>query len=205
MKKLFYVVLVFALGYAGWHFLLRPKQAAPLVDRSYVALYGTSTCGVCAQYREELGKMGIPFMDYDISNPSVQDQLYPRMRKVGLSTESFALPIIDVNGRIFSRPELDAIARMYRAPCGAGPAAKFANLCQIKTKPSGMKIPKINFLPQDPLEVSGISMDRKPFAIVGGTVVGIGDKVGQAEVLEIKPDGVTFRDGQGKVFTKKLK
>jgi hypothetical protein len=205
MKKLLYVVLVLALAYAAWHFMLRPKQVAPLVQRSYVALYGTDTCGVCASYRRDFGKMGIPYMDYDITNSSVQDQLYPRMRKVGLSTESFSLPVIDVNGRILIRPELDTVEKLYRTPCGTGASTKLNNVCQIKLKSPGIKFPKMNILPQDPLAVSGISMDKKPYAIVGGMVVGVGDKVGQVEVIEIQPDSVTFRDAQGKVLIKKLK
>ncbi len=195
MKKLFYVVLVLALGYAAWHFMLRPKRVEPLVPRSYVALYGTATCGVCARYRQDLGKMGIPYMDYDLNNPGTQDQLYPRMRKAGLSTESFSLPVIDVNGKILIRPELETVEKLYRTPCGTGAPTKLTDVCQIK----------MNILPQDPLAVSGISMDKKPYAIVGGAVVGVGDKVGEAQVIEIQPDGVTFCDAQGKVFIKKLK
>jgi glutaredoxin len=207
MKKILLVLLALGLAYGAWrYYFQQPKPAAgPLTQCSYVALYGTDTCGICVGYREDLRKMGIPFRDYDLNNPSVRDELYPRMRKAGFNTNSFALPVIDVNGKIIIRPDLTTVEKLYRSPSGRTAPAKAANFCLMGDKFPKVEMPKINIIPQDPLAVSGISMGEKPCAIVGGAVVSAGDKVGQAEVLEIKPDGVTFRDAQGKVFIKNLK
>ena len=151
---------------------------------SYIVVYGRKTCSLTGDCLSELNKSGLPYTFKDIDEKIVQDDLYPRMRKAGLSTGRFGLPVVEVNGKILIRPEAETISALYGKPA----AHPFISL--------GKKTPVAS---EDPLQITGITMGNPPLAIVGGNVVKVGDMVGMFEIIEIQPNSVSFRDTSGNV------
>lgn len=53
---------------------------------------------------------------------------------------------------------------------------------------------------QDILMVEGIFWDeRNPSVMINGNILGVGGKVGEATVVDIKPNGVVLKDSKGEV------
>lgn len=49
-----------------------------------------------------------------VDQPSVANLLHSRMEASGISTARYNLPVIDVNGDLMVRPELDTVMALYK-------------------------------------------------------------------------------------------
>lgn len=107
-------ILIVAVGAAI--FSAHQPKVAPLHAESYVIIYGRATCGLTRKMAEKLTEAGIPYTFKSIDDPSVGDEIYPRMRAAGLDTSYFILPVIDVNGHILLDAKVKTIARYYEKP-----------------------------------------------------------------------------------------
>jgi hypothetical protein len=83
-------------------------------DKPYVVVYGRDSCGWTQKYFSDLRNEGIEAIYKSVDNEEVCDELEPRMEKAGLDTRSYYLPVIDANGQIFIRPELNKVLEAYK-------------------------------------------------------------------------------------------
>ncbi len=104
MKGLF-IVLCIAIAYKSWDHFTANKSLDPLYDKPYVAVYGRDSCGFTQNTLKVLSSKGIAYVYLKVDDRDVADQLHPRMEQAGISTRSYLLPVVDVNGKIFVRPE----------------------------------------------------------------------------------------------------
>jgi hypothetical protein len=107
-------ILVVVVGFAVSN--TRQPKVAPLYAEPYVIIYGRADCGLTRAMAEDLFEAGIPYQFKSIDDPGVGDEIYPRIRAVGLDTSYFLLPVIDVNGHILLEAKVKDIARYYEQP-----------------------------------------------------------------------------------------
>lgn len=113
MKKLFMLTLFVLAGYQGW------EQLHPYVqrdyDESYVAVYGRDSCGYTKQMLAQLESARINYYYFVVDELEVSEKLHSRMQAAGLSINRYKLPVVDVNGVMSTRPEVDAVIGQYSA------------------------------------------------------------------------------------------
>ncbi len=112
MNKLLFVAAAAVLCYFGYQ-QFAGNKLEPLYDEPYVILYGNPACGWCQKMERDLEERDIPYYYENIKEKEVLDEVLPRMETAGLNTMVYKYPIMDVNGRLFERPEVEKIAEIY--------------------------------------------------------------------------------------------
>ena len=113
MKNILIVILlVYATFFAYKKFTMGPE---PLYEDAYIAVYGRSSCGLTNKMRSELDRSNTSYRYFDIDDPHIAAAIHERMEQTGLSTRSYMLPVIDVNGSISTNPEPDAVIATFKS------------------------------------------------------------------------------------------
>lgn len=102
-------------AYSGWntyHGRLFPLP--PLYQKPYIVVYGSESCGFCQAMKKELTARSIHFVWKRIDQEPARGEIFSRMKKSGLDTSYFMLPVVDVNARILVHPEAPQVAAQYR-------------------------------------------------------------------------------------------
>jgi glutaredoxin len=117
MKKILIVVVLLIAGYFLWQKFFHDntdKIIETSYEKPYVVVYGRDACGWTIKYLNDLRNEGIDAIYKIVDNDEVSDELHLRMKKAGLDTTSYYLPVIDANGQIFIRPELNKVLEAYK-------------------------------------------------------------------------------------------
>jgi hypothetical protein len=115
MKKLLILAVLVAAGYQGWNqYSVAVNKPEPLYDEPYVVVYGRNSCGFTQQTLKELRQSGIPHKYEIVDDKAVADLLHGRMRKSGIDTRRYNLPVVDVNNHITIRPGTNSIIETYQ-------------------------------------------------------------------------------------------
>lgn len=115
MKNLFFIFLIGAGGYYFWANMdSQGEGVAPLKQEPYVVVYGRDTCNYTQRMRKKLSRAGVAHQYRIIDRSSVADRIHERMRKADIDTSRYPLPVVDVNGSIYTRPEPGRIIAQYR-------------------------------------------------------------------------------------------
>lgn len=114
MKNILFLIVLLAAGYQAWlRFALTPT-VEPLQARSYIAVYGRDSCGWTQRALRELESTRANYQYFIVDEKSVADLLHSRMQASGISTARYDLPVIDVNGQLMVRPDLDVVLGRYK-------------------------------------------------------------------------------------------
>ncbi len=84
--------------------------------RKTLIVYGRDACGNTRATRQKLTAAGIPFQYKIIDDPAVADPLYKRMRARGIRTESYTLPIVEMNGTFQFNPNREELVQRAKGP-----------------------------------------------------------------------------------------
>ncbi len=113
MKKLLFLVLVAVTVYIGWQKMPADNRNEPLYEEPYIIVYGRDSCGWTQKYLKDLENEGVLLFYESVDDEVVRGELHPRMQNAGLDIRRYNLPVIDVNGQIFIRPELSTVLAAY--------------------------------------------------------------------------------------------
>ena len=113
MKFLFSLILIGVITYFGWQNFVLDKKNEALYEEPYVLVYGRDRCGWTQKYLKDLEAEEIEPIYEIVDKQEVSDELNTRMEKAGLRSRSYGLPVIDVNGQLFIRPNLNKILTIY--------------------------------------------------------------------------------------------
>ena len=113
MKNLLIIAIVVSLSFLAWQKFSSDNQIEALYDEPYIVVYGKENCGWTQKYLNDLRRDGIDPIFESVNNREISDELYDRMKKAGLKTRRYNLPVIDVNGHILIRPEFSTILSEY--------------------------------------------------------------------------------------------
>jgi glutaredoxin len=106
MKNLIIVALLI-LGGNQLYNQINLGKVEPEYDHSYVVIYGRNSCGWTNKMRKHLAVQGIDFEYRQIDESVVANHIHQRMNSSGIDTRHYLLPVVEVNGNIQIRPELD--------------------------------------------------------------------------------------------------
>lgn len=116
MKNLLFVFLIGAGGFYFWTDMGPGSEGVqPLKEEPYVVVYGRDSCGYTQKMREKLSRGGIAHQYKVIDKQVVADRIHERMRKAGMDTSRYLLPVVDVNGSIRTRPEPGRVIKQYQS------------------------------------------------------------------------------------------
>lgn len=113
MKKLLLFGLMVFCIYKVWGHFGPGQSIEPLFAEPYVAVYGRATCGYTTSALRELKNSGVNYKVFDIDDRDTANILHARMEQSGISTRRYNLPVIDVNGSIMVRPEIEDVLLKY--------------------------------------------------------------------------------------------
>lgn len=114
MKNIIILALFAFVGYKAWEKFEANQGVEPLMDYSYVAVYGRDSCGWTQKTLKDLRASGTNYQYFSVDNQQVADTLHSRMQASGISTRRYNLPVVDVNGSIMVRPKMDKVVALYR-------------------------------------------------------------------------------------------
>jgi hypothetical protein len=113
LKKGITLILVVGIAYFAWQKFFNEHPVEPLYEEPYVIVYGRDRCGWTQKYLKDLKNEEVDLIYESVDNQDVCDELHPRMKDAGLDIRRYNLPVIDVNGHFFIRPDLDLILDAY--------------------------------------------------------------------------------------------
>lgn len=78
-----------------------------------IVMYSLSTCGFCAEKRQQFDSMGVRYVEHIIdADPVAEARLNARLREAGLDNGAIGTPIIEVNGTLLpNNPGFGEIGR----------------------------------------------------------------------------------------------
>lgn len=77
-------------------------------------VYGRDSCGFTAQARVGLSRQGIVFSYRSVDGAAMADGLHGKMEALGISTRRYDLPVVEVNGKLLLRPDMEQVLQIYR-------------------------------------------------------------------------------------------
>jgi len=110
MGKIPWVLLAVVL--IGWHLEHRQERAPknqPLYEQPYLIVYGRDSCGMTQNTLQSLRSAGIAHRYRSVDDRQVADVLHTRMRRQGIDTRRYMLPVVDLNNRISVQPAPDKL------------------------------------------------------------------------------------------------
>ncbi|TVZ37850.1 glutaredoxin [Alteromonadaceae bacterium 2753L.S.0a.02] len=115
MKNIILFLMVVYGAYQVWQ-KYKPLPE-PLFNTPYVAVYGRDSCGWTQKMIKELKRENIPYQYFIIDREGVAAVLHERMKASGISTRRYNLPVVDTNGTIEIRPNIEQVtAKYYSTP-----------------------------------------------------------------------------------------
>lgn len=113
MKNLIIFALLVVGALHAWQ-RFAPKDPLPLeMAAPYVVVYGRDSCGYTTRMREALRGAGIPFDYRIVDQRDVADRLHQRMNQAGLETRRYGLPVVEVTGQMWERPDAVDVQQAY--------------------------------------------------------------------------------------------
>lgn len=72
--------------------------------RRYTAVYGRGSCSVTQKTLSFLMDNSYEFNYFDVDDKTVASSLHQKMKRQGISTERYGLPVVDFSGDLTIRP-----------------------------------------------------------------------------------------------------
>ena len=190
-------------------FALLVSWFSPAFADEAIVIYCRPFSFDCQHDTKVLDDNKIPYTYKLADSGDVWDELEKKMRAANINTKKFMVPVYTVRGRLLMHPDVNEVIKLYRAgdtsPRAGGAKTGDSNPIQglfSKLASAAKGAPKAR--KRGVLEVSGVSMDKVPMAIIGNAVFKKGDQVEGYTIVDIRPTEVDFRDSQGKIITKKI-
>jgi glutaredoxin len=75
-----------------------------------VIIYGSDSCGICVQLRNELDRSGIEYVFRDVNeDPRARDEALAKMADEPWYDGVFRTPVLEINGELYERPSLEEV------------------------------------------------------------------------------------------------
>jgi len=109
MKNILLLVFIVFCVVKGWQEFGPKTKLEPLLNESYVAVYGRNSCGYTTRMVKNLQQSQVNYRYFNIDDKSIETQLHSRMEQAGISTKRYNFPVVDVNGDLSVRPKFKTV------------------------------------------------------------------------------------------------
>lgn len=122
MKKVL-LALLLAVGVYAWYDrpavttpVAIPAQPVFIIDEhaSYISVYGRQSCQFTRTMLTNLEVAKLDYRFFDLNEPAVVQALHAHMRRKGVSPDYYLLPVVDVRGKVLTRPDFAEVSQRYR-------------------------------------------------------------------------------------------
>lgn len=113
MFKLLQWAFVAFLGWQGFQYY--QANSWPSADEASVLVYGRTSCGFTQRAMTKLESAGVPYRFLNVDDRADADLLHNRMHEQNISTRRYLLPMIETNGRLAERPNLEGVIEDYQS------------------------------------------------------------------------------------------
>jgi|GEM_PF-2920625 len=80
-----------------------------------IAVYGRDACGLTRRMKSVLDREGVPYTYGIVDDNGVHNLVKKKLKASGIDTsQGYGLPVVDVGGRIFIRPNPTEVVNMYK-------------------------------------------------------------------------------------------
>lgn len=80
-----------------------------------IAIYGRDACGLTRRMRSVLDRAGVPYTYGVVDDNEVHELVKKKLKASGIdTTKGYDLPVVDVGGRVFIRPNPGEVVNMYK-------------------------------------------------------------------------------------------
>jgi len=93
----------------GWQDFGPTSKVEPLLNESYVAVYGRDSCSFTKRMVKNLQQSQVNYRYFNVDDKIIADQLHSRMKQAGIPTKRYNLPVVDVNGDLSVRPKFSHV------------------------------------------------------------------------------------------------
>ena len=104
MNNILILILVICIGYKGWG-LYQINSVKSFFNQPYLVVYGRDTCSLTRNTVDVLKNNGIRFQYKSVDDSTIASELHGKMRRQGIDTSYYLLPVVDFNNSISVRPE----------------------------------------------------------------------------------------------------
>ena len=109
MKKLLLLIFIVFCLVKGWQDFGPISKVTPLFTGSYVAVYGSDSCGFNKRMVKKLQLSQVNYHYFNVDDNVVAEQLHNSMQQAGIHTKRYNLPVVDVNGDLSVRPKFSQV------------------------------------------------------------------------------------------------
>jgi glutaredoxin len=96
----------------------------PVVDfhagkvHPYIIVYGVANCIYTSRAKEDLDKLGVPYEYIDMNSdaPRYMGEVEARLQASGYQENNYQTPIVEVNGYMRPRMDIDTVMEKYNSP-----------------------------------------------------------------------------------------
>ena len=113
MRNLIILGIIAAVTYNACHKSGAQTGVKVLNPGAYVTVYGRDSCSCTTKMIEDLKKSKIEYRLLDIDDREIADECHKKMTRAGISTQSYDLPVVVVNGRVYIRPDISEVEEEY--------------------------------------------------------------------------------------------
>ena len=111
MKQLIVILAICTLGYVFDHWQALAERHGVVSTNSHeLIVYGNKSSSASVQLEYELKKLGIPFENRDLSNPSASRELTEKLVRVGKTSSNVPLPVAEIDGVLVEGVSVEEIA-----------------------------------------------------------------------------------------------
>ena len=115
MKKLIVIVAFLVVGYKVLTIYQTPGEKLDAqYPEPYIVVYGRQTDGNTVRLQTDLLGKGLRYHYVDMTAEGAAEVLQQRMKRAGLDTVHYVLPVVEVNARIQANPKIDWVVGFYR-------------------------------------------------------------------------------------------
>lgn len=112
MKKFFFIIL--AIGIVLVILKQQTYNSSASMKAPYITVYGRTSCGYTRQMTRYLESKNIPYKFLSVDDNNAVQKLNKQMHAQGLKARTYYLPVVDVSGHLYIRPDPQSVYETYK-------------------------------------------------------------------------------------------
>ncbi|RYV02990.1 hypothetical protein SOPP22_06790 [Shewanella sp. OPT22] len=120
IKRILFLTIFVIAAYQGWQKFSPKTPPAPKVAhvvpvqyQPSITVYGRDSCNLTQNLISELKQKGYEYEYHSVDSRMIKRRLARKMKKQGLNTSFYALPVVDVDSKLTIRPSFAQVVNPH--------------------------------------------------------------------------------------------